>query len=143
MSEDPKNPEEPIPSGPEQKDYAKVRRPYSKIATELEPGDLAQAGVQKLILAEIARLETEVVKLSDYADDFFEKDKECAVLRCRLKKNTMLEILYTIAISVGSGLIGWLPSSATTGGICAVLAMALGLLGFALLAKWIGEKHEG
>ena len=143
MNEEPLNDEEPRGSDGSQQVYPKVRRPFSKLAIELETDDLAQKGVQKMILAEIARLETEVAMLEDYEAKYHDKDKECAVSSVRLKKNTMLEILYTVAIAIGSGLIGWLPSSSTSGGTAAILAMALGLFIFALLAKWKGERNEG
>ena len=55
MDEEPKNPEEPQVEDEERREYTKVRRPFSKLTTELDPEDLAQKGVQKMILGEVAR----------------------------------------------------------------------------------------
>ena len=143
MSEEPVNAEEPKGSAGELQEYTKFLRPFSKLAVELKPEDLAQKGVQKLILAEVARLENEAASLSDYEMKFHEKDKECAISKVRLQKGTMLEILYTIAIAVGSALIGLVPSISNANSMYALIAMATGLLLFALLAKWKGGKNEG
>lgn len=140
MSEEPINPEEPYGGEEERPEYTKVKRPFSKLTTELEPEDLAEKGVQKMILAEVARLEGEVAELKIFERDFHKLDKDCEVLKAKSKKETMLEILYTAAVAIGSALIGWLPSSSTQGGTLGVLFMGIGLFAFALLAKWKGGK---
>jgi membrane protein YdbS with pleckstrin-like domain len=52
------------------------------------------------------------------------------------KQNTLLEILYTIAIAVGAALLGWIPNSASTYGTVVVVVLASVLFIFALFAKW-------
>lgn len=143
MNEEPKNPEEAKSPPDERQDYAKPQRPYSNLPFNLKPEDLAQEGVQKMLLGEISRLDARVTELSDFERKFHDRDKDCAVFKAKQKRDTMLEILYTVAIAVGAALVGWLPSSSTTGGTIAVLAMAIALFAFALLAKWKGGKNEG
>jgi len=143
MNEEPGNPEEAKSSPDERQDYAKPQRPYSHLPFNLKPEELAQEGVQKMLLGEISRLDARATELSDFERQFHERDKDCAVFQAKQKRATMLEILYTVAIAVGAALLGWLPSSSTTGGTVAVLAMAIALFGFALLAKWKGGKNEG
>lgn len=142
MNEEPKEPEEAIPSSTRQ-EYPKVQRPYSNLPFNLKPEDLAQEGVQKMLLGEISRLDNRVSELTDFERRFHERDKDCAVFISKAQKATMLEILYTVSIAVGAALIGWLPSSTSTGGTIAVVAMAFALFLFALLAKWKGGQYEG
>lgn len=121
--------------------YPKSRRPFSKLTTELEPKDLTQEGVQKMILGEIARLETEVSKLQQYEESFHASDKQCAVLNSKLKRDTTLEILYTIAIAVGSALLGLIPSLSNINVTIVLVVLAVALVLFALIAKWKGGKE--
>lgn len=140
MTEEIKNldePKNPLIARPESK---KVSRPFSKIAVELDPDDLNSKGVQKLILSQIEHLEAEVSRLKEFENDFHVKDKECTALQTKQKKDTMLEILYSLAITIGGCLIGWLPSSSNTNATYAILGMAISLLIFAFLAKWKGES---
>jgi len=143
MNEEPKNPEEAKSPPGERQDYAKPQRPYSHLPFNLKPEELSQEGVQKMLLGEISRLDARVSDLSDFERQFHERDKDCAVFRSRQKRDTMLEILYTVAIAVGAALLGWLPLSSSTGGTVAVITMAITLFVFALLAKWKGGKNEG
>lgn len=142
MSEEPKRPEDASPAPAERTEYAKTRRPFSKLAVELDPDDLSQKGTQKLILSEISRLESEVVELRDYETRFHLTDKECGILKAKREKDTTLEVLYTASIAVGSALLGWLPSSTSTGGRIAIVLMAFALLAFALIAKWRGKGES-
>ncbi len=142
MNEEPLNAEEPKDALGGQMEYHKARRPYSNLPFDLKPSDLSQEGVQKMILGEISRLDSQVVELSEFQGEFHKKDKECDVLKAQRKRNTMLEILYTVAIAVGAALLGWLPASDSTGGTISIIAMAAALFIFALLAKWMGEKNE-
>ena len=142
MNEEPKNLEEPNDDVGERRDYPKLRRPYSKLAFDLDPSDLNQEGVQKMLLSEVSRLEGQVAELSEFHEKFYEKDKECAVLKTKCQKGTMLEILYTVAIASGAALLGWLPSG-TAKEKTTIFIIAFALFAFALLAKWKGGKNEG
>lgn len=55
------------------------RKAFSKLAVELSDEDLKSQGVQKLLLAEISRLENAAVHADNYREKFNESDKECAV----------------------------------------------------------------
>lgn len=142
MEEELLNPEEEKSSTEEKQEYTKPQSPYSKLPFDLKPEDLLQEGVQKMLLGEISRLHSDNFKLCDFEKRFYERDKECAVLKSKQQKDTMLEILYTVSIAIGAALIGWLPSSSRLGGSIAVLTMAIVLFIFALLAKWTGGKNE-
>jgi len=142
--------EEPIEGGVEIPEDAasaqgsvKVRRPYSKIAIELDEQDLESKGVQKLLLAEISRLETENAQLCNFRDEFHSRDKDCAKFGVQLQKSKMVEILYTIAVAVGAALLGLTPSISGLKTVAILTAFAICLFVFAILAKWKGGKDEG
>jgi len=142
MNEDPKSSEEAKGPLGEQQEYTKPQRPYTNLPFDLKPDELSQKGVQKMLLGEISRLDSRVTELSEFEEKYHERDRDCAVLMAKRQRDTMLEILYTVAIAVGAALVGWLPSSSSTGGTVAVLSMSLALFIFALLAKWKGGKNE-
>ncbi len=130
------NLEDPKEAGEEQQVFNKPIRPYSKIPFDLKPENLTEEGVQKMILGEISRLEAQVYDLSQYEKKFHQINLECAVLQAEKKKMKFLEILYTLAIAVGSALLGWVPSSVNLSSQIVVVIMALSLIVFGLLAKW-------
>jgi len=140
MSADEKGPEEPLGSAEGRREYPKARGSLSKLPFELEPEELAQPGVQKMLVGEISRLEAEVAEYKSYTERFHQSDKKCTELQARSKHEATLEILYTVSIAVGSGLVGWLPSSDSLRGQIAVAIMATALFGFAILAKWKGHS---
>lgn len=142
MNEEPRDAEEAKAPLGEQQEYSKPERPYSNLPFNLKLEDLSQEGVQKMLLGEISRLDARVIELSDFESRFHENDKDCAVFKAKEQRDTMLEILYTVAIAVGAALLGWLPSSSSAGGTIAIVVMALALFIFALLAKWKGGKNE-
>ena len=149
MPEEISDQEEPLGEEAEAPDLAdeiqgavKIRRPFSKLAVELDENDLESKGVQKLLLAEISRLEAENAELGSFRDDFHARDKDCAKFGVRLQKNTMMEILYTIAVAVGAALLGLSQSVSGFGPTAILIISAICLLVFALLAKWKGGKDE-
>ncbi len=142
--------EEPISEGVEPPDLIddiqgsiKIRKPYSKIAIELDEVDLKSKGVQKLLLAEISRLETENAELRSFRVEFHEKDKDCAKFGVKLQKNTMVEILYTVSVAVGAALLGLTSSIKDSSTSTILIVVSISLFIFAILAKWKGGKDEG
>ena len=87
----------------------KTRRAFSKLATELSQEELESSGVQKLLLAEITRLEQENFRLASFQNQFHESDKERATLKERGRKSTFLEILYSLGLTLGAALVGLTP----------------------------------
>jgi hypothetical protein len=103
--------EEPRESEPTGKAVApKTRRAFSKLAMELSQEELDSPGVQKLLLAEITRLEQENFRLSGFQDQFHEADKERDMLKERSRKSVFLEILYSLGLTLGAALMGLTPS---------------------------------
>ena len=84
----------------------KTRRAFSKLATELSQEELESSGVQKLLLAEITRLEQENFRLGRYQVQFHDADKERDILKERRSRSVFLEILYSLCLTLGAILIG-------------------------------------
>ena len=86
------------------------RKPYSKLATELSDDDLASPGVQKMLLAEISRLESVVHSGEEAKENYHTIDKECAVLKEKSKTFVFSEIIYSLSLTLGAAIIGFTPS---------------------------------
>ena len=72
--------------------------------------DLKSSGVQKMLLADIVRLENEVILTSIYQDKFHTTDKQSAILTEKQKTFVFSEILYSTSLTLGAVLIGLSPS---------------------------------
>lgn len=71
------------------------RKAFSKLALELTDDELKSTGVQKMLLAEISRLESTVAKSEGFRAKFHEADKDKAVLIEKEKTFIFSEILYS------------------------------------------------
>jgi hypothetical protein len=89
-----------------------------------------------MLLGEIERLSEDNGRLQSIETRFHEKDKRCAILEAEASQNTLLEILYTVAVAVGSALLGWIPNSSSRHGTVVLVIFASMLFLSALLAKW-------
>ena len=83
---------------------------FSKLALELTDDELKSTGVQKMLLAEISRLESTVAKSENFRTKFHEADKDKAVLIEKEKTFIFSEILYSLSLTLGAVLIGLVPS---------------------------------
>lgn len=86
------------------------RKAFSKLALELTDDELKSTGVQKMLLAEISRLESTVAKSESFRTKFYEADKDKAVLIEKEKTFIFSEILYSVSLTLGALLIGLVPS---------------------------------
>jgi len=86
------------------------RKAFSKLALELTDDELKSTGVQKMLLAEISRLESTEAKSESFRTKFHEADKDKAVLMEKEKTFIFSEILYSVSLTLGALLIGLVPS---------------------------------
>ena len=86
------------------------RKSFSKLATELTDDELNFPGVQKMLLAEISRLESTVIYAEKFKEKFYEADKERAILKEKEKIFIFSEILYSVSLTLGAVLLGVAPS---------------------------------
>jgi len=98
------------------------------VARELNDKELSGPVVQKMLLDEVDRLETELSSAKQYLERFYEADKAKAVLEERVKESNSYEILYNGCIIGGSILLGFVPNiwnSQPLGIIIAIVGVVL------------------
>jgi hypothetical protein len=104
------------------------RQVFRDIRRQLEEGDLANKGVQKLLLNELETSEGDCEALRAYVERFHEADKRAAVLEERLRTNKGMEIMFAVGLVVGGALIGWTPTlwdGSSKGAIALVIGFVL------------------
>ena len=103
------------------------RRALSRISRELNDSELASGAVQKLLIDEVDRLESENAILADYREQFHQADKTAAVLSQRMKSSVSQEIVSGICYALGGIILGYSPSfwSVQPFGYIALVAGAL------------------
>ncbi len=80
-------------------------RVYRGLSRELTESEWKSSGTRKLILEQLAQLANEVNELKEYRSQYYEKDKESAVLRQKLYQSTAVEILYAFCFAAGGALV--------------------------------------
>jgi hypothetical protein len=116
----------------------KGRRSLAKSRRELTEDELGQSGVRLMLLDEVDRLEAEVTRLHSYEEKFHAADKQVAVLQEKKRRNVATEVLYSVSISLGVGIIarsiatpqGLTPTSAIAGGVLVIGAIVAKVLGW-------------
>lgn len=98
------------PQAAPESSHIKTRKAFSKLAVELDDEDLNAKGVQKLLLAEISRLESAALQVDSLKEKYHQADKERAILKENQKIFAFSEVLYSVSLTVGSALIGLSPS---------------------------------
>lgn len=80
--------------------------PYSRIRREIAEEDLQSPAVQRILLGEVDRLQSQVSDLELTRDKYYLADKKTAVLEEKLKALTSHEVLYSVCLTIGSAIIG-------------------------------------
>src|SRR5689334_5574086 len=79
------------------------KRPaFSKIRRELSELELANPGVQKMLLDELVRADNELETAESYLGKFHAADKEAGILKQQLRSQRANEVLYAAGLAVGS-----------------------------------------
>ncbi len=117
----------------------KEERPALRnLRRELSEAELQTPGALKLLLDELERLDTECDESKELARQFYERDKEVATLRERLKGVKGLELVYSGTLVIGSLLVGYAPGAWAQQPTSWLALVAGGvLMGVAFLAKWV------
>jgi hypothetical protein len=85
------------------------RQSFRGIRRELQEVELANPGVQRLILEDLETAESECEALREYVDRYHEADKRAAVLEEKLRAHTALEILFAVGLGIGFAIVGLAP----------------------------------
>jgi hypothetical protein len=86
------------------------RKSFAKLRRELTDEELASPAVQRMLLDEIERLDSERSELGSLRTRFHETDKRAAVLEERFKGKISLEIVHVGCMTVGAAALGYAPS---------------------------------
>lgn len=104
------------------------RQAFLNLRRQLTESELANSGVQKLLLDQLDRADSECESLTGYVERFHEADKRAAVLEEKLRTQTAFEIIVAAAIAIGSAIIGLAPSlwdKSSTGPITLIIGFLL------------------
>lgn len=79
---------------------------FRRIPRELTEEELANSAVQKLLVGNLDRLETEKEEYRLYMERFHEADKKVAVLEQKSRTALALDIIFGGCLTVGGSVIG-------------------------------------
>ncbi len=110
----------------------KGRQALSNVRRELSEEEISSPAVQRMLLDELDRLETEAGELREFKDRFYSADKDAAVLRERLRAS----VARDSGLAIGAAMLGLVPSLWAFQPIgWVVTALGVSLVVFALVAK--------
>jgi len=80
--------------------------PYSRIRREISEEDIATPAVQRILLGEVDKLQSQVSSLELIESRYHITDKQAAVLEEKLRSVNSHEVLYSLCLTIGSAIIG-------------------------------------
>jgi hypothetical protein len=89
---------------------AKTRKALSRLKRELSEEELGTTGVQKMLIAEVERLDEENNALIHYRDRYYEAATKLAVSFVKLNEKRAAEIISTACIAIGGVVLGYVPA---------------------------------
>lgn len=105
----------------------KSRKAFENIRRQLSDEELSSPATQRLLIAEIDRLEEENGNLRDIQNSYHAADKRAAVLDEKLKTNIAQDVIFGGCLTVGAALIGLTPSLWSTGKSYGWILLTLGV----------------
>ena len=117
----------PVPSA----QTGKARTTLSTLKRELSDEDLSSAGVQKMLLGELDKLEEEKLELAQYRDLYHDVNLELAIAKSKVKVSVAADTIFGGMMTLGALIAGYASSvwdKPPTGYLCLVTgATAIGL----------------
>jgi hypothetical protein len=117
--------------------HAKGRKAFRNVRRELSDDELSSPAVQRLLIDEIERLEKENGELKIFRDDYHQADKNLGIMAEKSKIVIAQDVIFGVCLSVGSGLIGLVPSVWETGKYVGPMMLVFGGV---LIIGGIGTK---
>lgn len=90
------------------------RKSFAKLRRELSDEELSSPAVQRMLIDEIERLDSERSELHLFRSKFHESDKKAAVLEEKFKQKVSIELIHIACMTVGAAALGLAPSIWTT-----------------------------
>ena len=88
----------------------KGRQSLSRVRRELSEEELSSPAVQRLLVEEIERLERERTQLLEVQREFYDVEKEAAILKEKLKQKVGGDIVFSVLLTVGAAALGYAPA---------------------------------
>ena len=85
------------------------RQAFRDIRRQLTDAELANPGVQKIILDDFERAELRCVEMEAYVDRFHAADKRAGVLEEKLRTERALEVFFGLGTGFGGAIVGLAP----------------------------------
>jgi hypothetical protein len=108
------------------------RKSFAKLRRELSDDELASPAVQRMLIDEIERLDSERIDLSSFRTKYHDSDKRVGVLEEKFKGKIAIEIIHVACITVGAAALGYAPSiwqNQPTAWMAAIFGLVLVLAG--------------
>jgi hypothetical protein len=102
----------------------------------LQLSDLKEIGVQKMVLDRLDKTEAQNRRLEKMRIEYYETREQLAVAESSLKRLNSLDVMQDAGLSVGSLLIGFLPSAWGNWGLTALVFLGgIVLIGAVVVSK--------
>jgi len=120
---------------------AKTRAALSRLKRELNEEELSTPGVQKMLIAEVERLDSENGELACFRDKFYTAERAGAVLTQKLNEKRAAEIISTACTVLAGAAFGYVPAVWSQETATAAVAIVVGvvLLGAGIAARVIRQ----
>ena len=127
------------PETAEAKKGTSGRRSFQNLRRELTDEELSSPAVQRMLLDEIERLDSECGDVRTLREKFHISDKKVGILEERFKTKVAIEIIHVACISLAGAALGYAASNWATQHTVSIIALVFGgvLLVAGLAAKVI------
>lgn len=115
----------PSVSQPGREVPATGRTLFKSLTRELSDADMGNSGVQKMLLAELERLENENANSRGYIERFHDADKDRAVLQEKVRTVKSIDIICGTGIAIGGIMVGLSPAFWSSPGILFLIIGAI------------------
>ena len=111
----PEDPREGSGKGHQRQQKERHRQALRGVTRELSDEDFSSPVVQKFLLDEIERLDTENHELNKYREQFYQENKQVAVLKEKIKTNIAFEVISGACLTIGAAAVGYAPAQQDDG----------------------------
>lgn len=103
------------------------RQAFRDIRRQLTDEDLANPGVQRIILDELERADEQCEVLQTYVNRFHDADKRAAILEVSARNQRAIDVFFGVGVGLGGTLMG-LAASVWQEGWLGLIVLAVGIV---------------
>lgn len=104
------------------------RLSLTNVRRQLTDEELANPGVQKLLLDILEEAETERDNNKVYITSYFEADKKAAILGEKLLADKKIDVFFGVGVGLGGAILGLAPYFSQVNGLYGYICLAIGLV---------------